>query len=84
MSNLQPEQMFKHMTAYYNHDLIKKGEDIFRDKQFFQPYTYEEDDRPVKREKLNTRLLTFLKEARKIVSLNEVFNDISLWMSLLT
>ena len=46
--------------------------------------TQEEDDRATTREKINTRLLKFLKLGNEIVPISEVFNDIFLWMAFTT
>ena len=43
---------------------------------------YEEDGRVISRQKVNTKLLKFLKESKKVRSINESFNDINLWVAM--
>jgi hypothetical protein len=82
MSKLQPEILTKALNWAIDTEYQNQITDIFKDKKFFEPMTYEEDDRITQREKLNTRLLKLLKEAKKIKPLSESFNDIFLWCAM--
>jgi hypothetical protein len=65
-------------------DLMAKYDNILRNKQIFEPTSAEEDSREVNRQKTNTKLLHFLRESKKILPLNESFNDIYKWCAMTT
>ena len=82
MSSLQSELLKVHLNSQLDLKFQEKVENIFRDKRFFEPMSYEEEDRVTQREKINTKLLRFLKEINKIMPLNEVFNDLNLYCAM--
>lgn len=61
---------------------MEKYDNILKDKHFFEHAINEEDDREINRQKINTKLLGFLAEAKKIHPLGDSFNDLSTWCAM--
>ena len=82
MSKVDAKHLYTSCVYEVNTDLTLQFEQIIRDNKFlFQQETFEEDSREGKRTKVNKRLLKYLEAAKKILPLNEVFNDTSKFMS---
>lgn len=84
MSDLDPEFIRGFNYSEVGIHNVEKFRHIMRDKAIFEPLSNEEDSRDVLREKINTRILKLLKEAKKVAPLSEIFNDFSLYCAFTT
>lgn len=84
MSKLEADKIKMWMSNKIDLKYQSQIEEIFRDRKMFTPLTHVEEDRFTTRQRTNTMLLVFLKQASKIKPMGEVFNDIFLWVALTT
>lgn len=84
MSKIQIDLLKREYNSEVDFEYMDQIDNIFKDKAFFEPATYEEDERTVAREKVNTRILRFIKEAKKIRPISDPINDINLWVAFMT
>lgn len=82
MSNLQIDFLNKAFNINVDLDFMDKVNDIFKDKHTFVPANFEEDDRKTEREKINTKMLKFVKEVNKIKPMSEVINNLPLFVGM--
>ena len=75
LSDLQVKYLEKEMNHAFDQEFFEKVTNIFLDKQIFVPANYEEDTREVLREKINTKMISVVKEINKIKPFSEVVNN---------
>ena len=77
MSKLDPMALRKHMWQTIDLDLMERFNNVTtKDKELFEDQTNEEDTINEKREKTNIRMLAYVREAKKIMPMNEIINNI--------
>jgi hypothetical protein len=84
MSKLEADKIKMWMSNKIDLKYQSQIEEIFRDRKMFTPFSHVEEDRFTTRQNTNTMLLSLLNQASKIKPLGEVFNDIFLWVAMLT
>lgn len=84
MSKLDPEFMRQEYNSELNFEQAKNFSNILNDKSVFESMTSSEYDRDLQRTKVNRKILRFITEAKKMYTLEQIFDDFGLFMNLCT